>query len=143
MKKIQPAEKYSWPGLIKPQRVSNASRSSKARAPSNLLRKTKPPKISRILEICTKKIFLRPEISIFRFRSLDHEPGNSAVPRVLQIVQREAAVLRKRLLAFEGVLGPHPLRVEEFALPGLNVAVEVRDEGLLVVRHAGPVGVRG
>ena len=45
---------------------------------------------------------------------------NTAVPRVLQVLEREAAVLLVRLLTLERVLGPHALRVDELALPRLR-----------------------
>jgi len=40
------------------------------------------------------------------------------------------------LLAFEGVLGPHALAVQELRLPRLDVPVQVGDQLLLVVAHA-------
>ncbi len=46
-------------------------------------------------------------------------------------------VLRLGLLLLERVLGPHALAVDDLALPGLDVAVEVGDELLLLVGHAG------
>ncbi len=52
---------------------------------------------------------------------------DAAVPRVFKVLERETPVLRVGLLAFERILGPDALRVEELALPGLDVAVEVRD----------------
>ena len=45
-------------------------------------------------------------------------------------------VLRVGLLAFEGVLSPHSLWVDELALPGQDVAVQVGDQLVLVVTHA-------
>mmetsp|Transcript_3442 Transcript_3442/g.12110 ORF Transcript_3442/g.12110 Transcript_3442/m.12110 type:complete len:287 (+) Transcript_3442:2278-3138(+) len=61
---------------------------------------------------------------------------NAAVPRVLQVLQREPAVLLVRLLPLEHVLGPHALGVDELLLPGEDVAVEVGDQLVLVVAHA-------
>ena len=62
---------------------------------------------------------------------------DAAVPRVLEVLQGEAAVLGLRLLTLEGILSPDALRVDKLALPGLDVAVEVGDELVLLVAHAG------
>ena len=51
-------------------------------------------------------------------------------------LQGEAPVLRLRLLALERVLGPHALAVQELGLPGLDVAVQVGDQLVLLVAHA-------
>mmetsp|Transcript_4532 Transcript_4532/g.13244 ORF Transcript_4532/g.13244 Transcript_4532/m.13244 type:complete len:1314 (+) Transcript_4532:2393-6334(+) len=61
---------------------------------------------------------------------------DAAVPRVLEVLEREPAVLRRRLLLLERVLRPDALRVDELRLPGLDVAVEVWDELVLLVGHA-------
>mmetsp|Transcript_62206 Transcript_62206/g.196851 ORF Transcript_62206/g.196851 Transcript_62206/m.196851 type:complete len:1067 (-) Transcript_62206:4174-7374(-) len=61
---------------------------------------------------------------------------DAPVPAVLEVLEREAPVLRLRLLPLERVLRPHALAVDELALPRLDVAVQVRDKLLLVVRHA-------
>mmetsp|Transcript_8069 Transcript_8069/g.26443 ORF Transcript_8069/g.26443 Transcript_8069/m.26443 type:complete len:279 (-) Transcript_8069:3543-4379(-) len=63
-------------------------------------------------------------------------PRDAAVPRVLQVLQRQPAVLRVGLLALQGVLRPDALRVDELALPRLHVAEEVWDDLVLLVRHA-------
>jgi len=62
----------------------------------------------------------------------------AAVPRVLQILQGEPAVLGGGLLAFERVLRPHALRVDELRLPGLHVPVQVGDQLVLLVAHTRP-----
>ena len=49
------------------------------------------------------------------------DAGDAAVPRVLQVLQCEAAVLRHGLLPLEGVLRPHALRVDELRLPRHDV----------------------
>ena len=54
----------------------------------------------------------------------------------LLMSQPDLPVLRVGLLAFEGVLSPHSLRVDELALPGQDVAVQVGDQLVLVVTHA-------
>ena len=36
------------------------------------------------------------------------------------------------------VLGPHSLGIDELALPGLHVSKQVRDDLVLLVRHAAP-----
>jgi hypothetical protein len=53
-------------------------------------------------------------------------------------LEGEAPVLGLRLLALERVLGPDALRVGELGLPGLDVAVQVGDELVLLVAHARP-----
>merc|ERR1719238_1888942 len=60
-----------------------------------------------------------------------------AVPTVLEILEREPPVLRVRFLPLQCVLGPHALGVDELALPSLDVAVQVRDELVRLVRHPG------
>mmetsp|Transcript_19227 Transcript_19227/g.59289 ORF Transcript_19227/g.59289 Transcript_19227/m.59289 type:complete len:634 (-) Transcript_19227:308-2209(-) len=65
-------------------------------------------------------------------------PRQSAVPGVLEVLEREAAVLGGGLLALEGVLGPDALGVDELGLPGLDVAEEVGDDLVFLVRHARP-----
>mmetsp|Transcript_51851 Transcript_51851/g.121766 ORF Transcript_51851/g.121766 Transcript_51851/m.121766 type:complete len:1251 (+) Transcript_51851:175-3927(+) len=62
---------------------------------------------------------------------------DAPVPRVLQILERQPAVLCVRLLPLQRILGPHALRVEELALPRLDVAVQVGDHLVLVVAEAG------
>ena len=64
------------------------------------------------------------------------DAGDAAVPRVLQVLQRQPPVLAARLLLLQRVLGPYALRVDELGLPGLYVAIQVGDELILVVRHA-------
>ena len=61
---------------------------------------------------------------------------DAAVPRVLEVLERQAPVLRVGLLPLERVLGPDALRVDELALPRLDVPVEVGDELVLLVAHA-------
>ena len=60
---------------------------------------------------------------------------DSAIPRILEVLERQTAVLRRRLLTLERVLGPDALRVDELGLPRLDVAVQVGNELVLVVRH--------
>lgn len=47
-------------------------------------------------------------------------------------------VLGDGLLPLEGVLGPNPLRVDELALPWLNVPIQVRNQLVLFVAHSRP-----
>ena len=61
---------------------------------------------------------------------------DAPVPGVLQVLQRQPAVLRLRLLPLQRVLGPDPLRVGELRLPGLDVAEQVGDELVGVAGHA-------
>ena len=61
---------------------------------------------------------------------------NAAVPGILQVLECEAAVLRIGLLALERILSPHALRVDELGLPWYDVAVEVGNKLVLLVRHA-------
>ncbi|CAN8015573.1 unnamed protein product, partial [Ixodes persulcatus] len=63
---------------------------------------------------------------------------DAPVPAVLQVFQDSPPVLGKGLLPLEGVLCPDPLGVDELALPGLDVAVQVGDHLVLVVAHARP-----
>mmetsp|Transcript_35305 Transcript_35305/g.88749 ORF Transcript_35305/g.88749 Transcript_35305/m.88749 type:complete len:781 (-) Transcript_35305:276-2618(-) len=63
---------------------------------------------------------------------------DAAVPRVLQILQRETAVLRVGLLALQRVLLPHALRVNELHLPRQDVAIEVGDQLVFLVAQARP-----
>mmetsp|Transcript_25456 Transcript_25456/g.58663 ORF Transcript_25456/g.58663 Transcript_25456/m.58663 type:complete len:336 (+) Transcript_25456:2317-3324(+) len=53
---------------------------------------------------------------------------NTAVPCILQVLQRETPVLCVGFLALQGVLSPHTLTVDELSLPCLNVAVQVGNE---------------
>ena len=50
-------------------------------------------------------------------------------------LQRETAILRLRLLPLEGVLSPHTLAVHKLGLPGLDVAVQIGDELVLIMAH--------
>mmetsp|Transcript_33774 Transcript_33774/g.44564 ORF Transcript_33774/g.44564 Transcript_33774/m.44564 type:complete len:256 (-) Transcript_33774:445-1212(-) len=76
---------------------------------------------------------------------------HSAIPRVLQVVQRQSTVLRLRLFPFECVLGPDALAVHVLRLPRLDVTIkvgnqliffvghsdaEVRDSGISLLRHS-------
>jgi len=66
------------------------------------------------------------------------DAGDAAVPGVFQVLQGEPPVLRGGLLPLQRVLRPHSLRVDELGLPRLHVAVQVGDELVLLVAHAGP-----
>ena len=46
--------------------------------------------------------------------------------------------MRVGLLTLEGVLGPHALRVDELGFPRLDVAIQIGNELILVVRHTRP-----
>ena len=63
----------------------------------------------------------------------------TAVPAVLEVLQSQASVLLLSFLTFLGVLYPDTLRVAELRLPRNDVAEDVGDEGLLVVRHTSAV----
>ena len=60
---------------------------------------------------------------------------NTTIPAVLEILERQAPVLRVRLLALHRVLRPDTSGVEELGLPWLQVAVQVGDQLVLLVRH--------
>lgn len=47
-------------------------------------------------------------------------------------------VLSDGLLSFEGVLGPDSLRVDELALPWLNVPIQVRNQLVFFMAHSRP-----
>eukprot|EP00964_Phaeocystis_antarctica_P078146 scaffold48598_cov65-Phaeocystis_antarctica.AAC.1 len=61
---------------------------------------------------------------------------DAAVPAVLEVLERQPPVLRVGLLPLERVLGPDALRVDELALPRLDVPEEVGDHLVLLVAHA-------
>lgn len=52
-------------------------------------------------------------------------------------LEGEAPVLGLSLLTLEGILSPHTLRVHKLRLPGLDVAVQVGNELVLLMAHAG------
>ena len=62
---------------------------------------------------------------------------DTTVPAILEILESETAVLRVRLLSLHRVLRPDTGRVHELSLPRLQVAVQVGDELVLLVRHTG------
>ena len=62
---------------------------------------------------------------------------NTAIPGVFEVLQGKPSVLRHCFLASHGVVGPHALAVQEFTLPGLDVAEEVWNELVLFMRKAG------
>mmetsp|Transcript_1930 Transcript_1930/g.3398 ORF Transcript_1930/g.3398 Transcript_1930/m.3398 type:complete len:226 (+) Transcript_1930:445-1122(+) len=64
------------------------------------------------------------------------DAGNTSVPRVLEIFKGETTVLLHGLLAFEHVLGPDTLAVEELLFPREDVAVEVGDELVSIMAHS-------
>mmetsp|Transcript_3094 Transcript_3094/g.10260 ORF Transcript_3094/g.10260 Transcript_3094/m.10260 type:complete len:228 (-) Transcript_3094:3866-4549(-) len=76
---------------------------------------------------------VRERVTIFLEQRVD--PRNPAVPRVLEILQRESPVLRLRLLPLQRVFRPHALRVVELRLPRLNVPIQVWNQLVLVVGH--------
>ena len=51
------------------------------------------------------------------------DAGDATVPRVLQVFQCQAAVLRIGLLTLESVFCPHTLAVNKLTLPRLDIAV--------------------
>jgi hypothetical protein len=63
----------------------------------------------------------------------------TTVPAVLEVLQSQAAVLLLSFLTFLGVFNPNTLGVTELRLPRDDVAEDVGDEGLLVVRHTSAV----
>jgi hypothetical protein len=66
------------------------------------------------------------------------DSGDAAVPGVVKVLQRQPAILSLRLLPLQGILCPDPLGIDELGFPGLDVAVEVGDELVLLVAHTGP-----
>ena len=74
------------------------------------------------------------------------DTGKTTVPAVLQVLQRQTAILLLSFLSLLRVFDPHPLRVDEFGFPGDNVTEDIGDQGLLVVRHTrsemGNTGIR-
>mmetsp|Transcript_139393 Transcript_139393/g.242389 ORF Transcript_139393/g.242389 Transcript_139393/m.242389 type:complete len:312 (+) Transcript_139393:3827-4762(+) len=81
-------------------------------------------------------LVVRQRVAVLLEQGVD--PRDPAVPGVLQVLQREAAVLLVGFLALQRILGPHPLGVDELGLPRLDVPVQVGDELVLVVAHARP-----
>jgi hypothetical protein len=81
-----------------------------------------------------------PALVIGKSKSVLLEEGvdswDTSVPGVLQIVEGESTILCCGFLTLECVLSPDTLRVEELRLPGLDVAVKVRDKLILLVTHA-------
>lgn len=65
------------------------------------------------------------------------DSGNAAIPAVFEILQSEPSVLCVGLLSLHGVLRPDASRVQEFSLPGLEVAIKIRDQLILLMRHPG------
>ena len=63
------------------------------------------------------------------------DTGNSPIPRILEIFQSESPVLCRSFLSLQTILRPHPLTVDKLALPRLDVAVEVRDELIIIMAH--------
>lgn len=53
------------------------------------------------------------------------DPGNTVIPGLLQIIQRQPPILALGLLAFHGILRPHPLTVNKLRLPSLYVPVQI------------------
>ena len=81
-------------------------------------------------------LVVRERMSIFLEQRVD--AGDAPVPGVLEVLQRQAAVLGVGLLALQRVLGPHSLGIDELALPGLHVAEQVRNNLIFFMRHAAP-----
>ena len=66
------------------------------------------------------------------------DAGDAPVPGVLEVLQRQAAVLGVGLLPLQRVLGPHSLTVDELALPRLHVSKKIGNDLVLLVGHAAP-----
>ena len=66
------------------------------------------------------------------------DSGNSAIPRILQIFERDSPVLSSGLLSFKGILCPHALGIDELGFPWLDVPVQVWDELIFLVTHSRP-----
>eukprot|EP01137_Pigoraptor_chileana_P034037 Opistho-2@25960 len=81
-------------------------------------------------------LVIRKRVTVLLEKRVD--AGNAAVPRVLQVLERQAAVLCHRLLSLECVLCPHALGIDKLRLPRRNVAVKIGNELVLLVRHARP-----
>lgn len=73
------------------------------------------------------------------------DPWDAAVPRVLQVLQRQTPVLGIGLLTLQPVLRPHSLAVDELTLPRLDVPGSegvwvCGSEGVWVCGCAGEIG---
>lgn len=80
-------------------------------------------------------LVIRERVSVLLEERVDS--GDSSIPRVLEILEREPSVLSGGLLPLHRVLAPDPSRVLEFRLPGLEVSEQVGDELLLSRGHSG------
>jgi len=81
-----------------------------------------------------------PALVIRKCQTILLEQGVDAryttIPRVFQVVQRQSTVLGRCFFSLKGIFGPNALGVNEFTFPRLDVAVQVGDELVLLVRHA-------
>mmetsp|Transcript_29770 Transcript_29770/g.62393 ORF Transcript_29770/g.62393 Transcript_29770/m.62393 type:complete len:346 (-) Transcript_29770:4155-5192(-) len=64
------------------------------------------------------------------------DPRDAAVPRILQILKRQTAILCVCLLAFQRVLSPNTLRIQELRLPRLQVSIQIGDHLIFLVAEA-------
>jgi hypothetical protein len=102
----------------------------------------RPPKGILLQQLILLKILPNPPPLIIRQRQpillkQRINPRYPMIPTLFQIIQRQPPILTLRLLALHSILRPHPLTINKLRLPGLDVAVEVGDELVLLVRHAG------
>ena len=69
------------------------------------------------------------------------DSGQTAIPAVFQIFERETTVLLVGFEALLRVFRPHTLRVDELGFPGDDVPEDVRNQGLFVpmASHTGAV----
>jgi hypothetical protein len=78
---------------------------------------------------------VRKGVTILLKESVD--PRNSAVPTVLEIFERQTTILSVGFLPLHAIFRPHPGRILELALPWLDIAVQVRNELVLLVAETG------
>ena len=58
--------------------------------------------------------------------------------KCLADLKSESPVLRLGFGTLQGILGPYPVAVHKLSLPRLDVAVQVGDQLVLIMRHARP-----
>mmetsp|Transcript_42650 Transcript_42650/g.166468 ORF Transcript_42650/g.166468 Transcript_42650/m.166468 type:complete len:261 (+) Transcript_42650:2330-3112(+) len=79
-------------------------------------------------------LVIRQSVSILLEQRVDSR--NSTIPTIFQILKRQTTILGHSFLSLERIFGPHSLGVHKLTFPRLNVAVQVRNQLVLVVAQA-------
>lgn len=64
---------------------------------------------------------------------------NTVIPTILQVIKCETSILSLCFGTFQCILGPNPLGVLELTLPGVDVAVQIGYQLILLMTHTGSV----